>query len=200
MNINNLPYIEEISESLPCIYALVDPIDKEIRYIGKSTLVQFRYYQHLNAAPGESNPLYKWMNQLIVKNLRPRLFVLEVCTEVDASDKEKEWIKKVNDTGARLLNFGERRFYNYSPRFLNKIAHVFNGELITKTQIACTKPLTLWCANCKTRFSIPGLRLIKGHWCPDCTKTEAESTGKSLADIRAAKAAAINHILSEMRT
>lgn len=200
MNINNLKYLEEVDAILPCVYALVDPIDEEVRYIGKSLFVQSRYYQHIKASTRELTPLYQWIKRLTEQNLYPRLFILEKCGEEELPEKEKEWIKKVNENGARLFNFGGKRFYNYNPYFLNRIANTYGGKLITNKQVACNEPQKWWCGDCQKPFLISGERLVKGQWCSDCTQNEVESTGKNATEIQASRVMGINHILNEMLT
>ena len=66
--------------SMAYIYALVDPITFEIRYIGKTNNQYQRYHQHLS----ENNKTYKchWVQSLLARGLLP---ILQILEEVDDS-------------------------------------------------------------------------------------------------------------------
>lgn len=92
------------------IYGLFDPDTDEIKYVGatKKTLHR-RMQKHLSDANNISirkcNRL-QWIESLLNKGKKPVGKVLEIYS--DELDKfyelEKQWIKKVRETGAELLN------------------------------------------------------------------------------------------------
>ena len=60
------------------IYALIDPRNQDIRYVGKSAehLVYKRYYQHYGCY-GLNHHKNAWIKGLRKAGLRPSLFILE---------------------------------------------------------------------------------------------------------------------------
>lgn len=85
------------------IYALADPITKEIRYIGKSIRVKGRYKDHLN----DNSRTHKvnWIKSLLKKELKPLLIILEELQDMDDwQQKECFWIKVAKDKKWNLVN------------------------------------------------------------------------------------------------
>lgn len=66
----------------------------------------------------------------------PRLFILEECTENRLEELEKCWIRKLNNEGASLLNFGGLRHYVYTPEKLAEIGKILGGEYLLKNDNA----------------------------------------------------------------
>jgi excisionase family DNA binding protein len=89
------------------IYALIDPRDKAIRYIGFSFDAQNRLYRHLR---GKDNPYKRhWLESLREIGLVPILQVLETIDAgpdaySTACEREQFWIDKMGRSGAPLLN------------------------------------------------------------------------------------------------
>ncbi len=86
------------------IYALVDPRDQSIRYIGMSYNADHRYRQHINC---NGNNLRKnaWIQELETQNLRPVLFLLEVVQgKLQTLEREQHWIEYYGHNND-LLNF-----------------------------------------------------------------------------------------------
>jgi group I intron endonuclease len=75
------------------IYALIDPVTLEIRYIGKTNNLIVRLNKHLKES--KKNPkTHKqcWLNTLLLKNLKPLLKILEECINDEWQEREKYWI------------------------------------------------------------------------------------------------------------
>jgi hypothetical protein len=91
------------------IYALIDPRDNTIRYIGKSDDAQYRYYQHLHSLGGGRQQRY-WISELKKLGLSPIIQILETidATINDAHkvvlQREQYWIDKLVRAGAPLIN------------------------------------------------------------------------------------------------
>ena len=86
------------------VYALIDPRDNAIKYIGITNNLAVRFRQHLQ---GEySNPEKNdWIRELKVINLQPAINSLEtVDSEEQARQQEKYWIQFYLDAGQPLLN------------------------------------------------------------------------------------------------
>lgn len=86
------------------IYALLDPRDRQIRYVGKTKrTVEKRLYFHLKTRRKTKNR--SWLDSLVALDLKPETVVLEI---VDGSqcwqDRERFWIKRYRDLGCNLNN------------------------------------------------------------------------------------------------
>ena len=86
------------------IYALVDPRDSEICYVGVSNDPNKRLWQHVQEAKrGNGREKGKWIRELLALKLQPRVRFLEYA-EKDAFTKEREWICKIDNESPRLTN------------------------------------------------------------------------------------------------
>jgi hypothetical protein len=87
------------------IYALVDPRNQEVRYIGQAVDVQKRYQQHVTQ-PGHRRQLSAlWLRRLTALCLRPRLRVLQrgVPDELGYTC-ECYWMEQYQALGHDVLN------------------------------------------------------------------------------------------------
>lgn len=77
------------------IYCLKHPETNEIRYIGKTTNLKRRLYQHIYFSDKKYSKTRssKWINSLIKKDLKPIIEIIEICNENNWEEKEKYWIK-----------------------------------------------------------------------------------------------------------
>ena len=88
------------------IYALVDPRDDEVRYIGRSSNGLRRPQAHLvpSARRTKSHKIH-WINSLAEDGLLPRIEVLENFEEEkELNDAERFWIAQGKGLGWRLTN------------------------------------------------------------------------------------------------
>jgi hypothetical protein len=81
------------------VYALIDPIIKEIRYIGQSKDPSNRYQQHLK---NPSSLLKPWFDKLKSKGKEPILSILESGEKHNILELEKKHINENKNN--RLLN------------------------------------------------------------------------------------------------
>lgn len=96
------------------IYSLVDPLNGETRYVGRSSSGLNRPFAHWkNRNMRERrDPVHNWTRSLLVKGLVPEIIVLQyVEGHHDVNDElnrlEVEWIAKFRKDGARLLNLSD---------------------------------------------------------------------------------------------
>jgi group I intron endonuclease len=85
------------------IYALCDPRDGQVRYIGKADDIDRRYKAHLH----EQNGTHKrrWIRLLLDVGLAPEIVIIEeVADGVSWKERERYWIAKYRADGARLVN------------------------------------------------------------------------------------------------
>ena len=92
------------------IYALVDPVEKRIRYIGKSDNPSGRLNAHVYEAMEIDSfipnapiwPRCVWIYRLIKNGLRPEIVILEKCKEDNWRETEDWWIGIFENEG--ILN------------------------------------------------------------------------------------------------
>lgn len=85
------------------IYALIDPRDGSIRYIGKARNSKARFASHLRDAHTLNRPVHKWIRGLFDLKLLPRLSLIERCDESAWEDRERFHIARARALGD-LLN------------------------------------------------------------------------------------------------
>ncbi|TAK97633.1 MAG: hypothetical protein EPO08_21015 [Rhodospirillaceae bacterium] len=90
------------------IYGLIDPRNGELRYVGKSTSGLKRPRQHIFPsmikAAGDTYKT-RWLRQLLAKNLKPDIEVLENCdSPEDLNEAERHHIAYWKFLGCRLTN------------------------------------------------------------------------------------------------
>jgi len=86
------------------VYGLIDPISKELRYVGKTNNLKVRYRDHINKLY-ERNYKSNWIKSLISKNNKPEMVVLE--THEDESEcfaAEIRLIEYFKSIGSNLTN------------------------------------------------------------------------------------------------
>lgn len=111
------------------IYGLVDPVSKQIRYIGKSIRPKGRYTDHLN----DKSKTHKtnWIQSLLKKGLKPELVILEQLNDDENwQEYEKQWIKKGKENGWNLVNStdGGDGVVNLSEESKQKIISTWKGR------------------------------------------------------------------------
>ncbi len=75
------------------IYALLDPTDGSVRYIGKTVSPKRRIHTHISESIKFNHHRARWIRSLVSKNLKPILKVLKICPLSDFAKYEKEYIK-----------------------------------------------------------------------------------------------------------
>lgn len=91
-----------------CIYALVDPRNRRIRYIGKTGDPVIRLRDHIRSVrdnwPSKNPHKERWIRQLLCAKMIPTLVVLAEVDETDADAAEREFITFGYDVGWPLTN------------------------------------------------------------------------------------------------
>lgn len=85
------------------IYALCDPRDNRVRYIGKTNNLRRRYGQHLIEKTNTHRT--HWIQSLIEIGLAPHLIVIEeIAPEQDWEERERLWIARYRAMSNDLTN------------------------------------------------------------------------------------------------
>lgn len=86
------------------IYALVDPRNQEVRYVGQTKQPKGRFQQHKRNMD-ENAAKYEWLSELGTLELKPLFVTLEDNVRWDDRFKrEKHWIQYYHALGHRLTN------------------------------------------------------------------------------------------------
>ena len=94
-----------------CIYALVDPMDSRVRYVGQAKSFLRRTRWHLLASQPHRRLDRKctslkdaWLDALVDRGLEPFAILLEECAASEALDRELVWIERFRASSALLNN------------------------------------------------------------------------------------------------
>lgn len=90
------------------IYALTDPRDDAVRYVGWTLRPKKRLIEHVYQARHKTNNRYigNWLRQLLALGLRPGMRILETGMG-DWQEAEQRWIAHYRAAGARLTNLSD---------------------------------------------------------------------------------------------
>lgn len=80
------------------IYALVDPRDGLIRYVGSSKNPNTRLKEHVREIDGDSN-LKVWLRDLAEQKLMPLMVILDTQVSGESESCEMEWIQHFDRFG-----------------------------------------------------------------------------------------------------
>ncbi len=86
------------------VYALTDPRDDQVRYVGWTGNLKLRLYQHIYYSATEKTYKAHWISQLTGLGLTPGYIVLESGTGEGYKEAEIKWINHYKDSGCRLTN------------------------------------------------------------------------------------------------
>ena len=86
------------------IYALQDPITKEVRYIGKTKNPKMRFYNHMNKRHNEKTHKRNWIESLKSKKLKPIMIIIDEVNNDSWKFWEKYWINQFIVWGFNLVN------------------------------------------------------------------------------------------------
>jgi hypothetical protein len=86
------------------IYALSDPRDGVIRYVGKASKLRRRLAQHCRTPADRNSHRANWLRALRRDGERPQLIILERCWEGEWPERERCWIANLKAEGTLLVN------------------------------------------------------------------------------------------------
>lgn len=87
------------------IYALIDPRDHSMRYIGKANDAMKRLQTHMRDCVRRDTPVYRWIRKLVGLGQSPEILVLSECEGWQA--EERRLIARARERGYRLLNVAD---------------------------------------------------------------------------------------------
>lgn len=114
------------------IYALLDPRDKSIRYVGKtSRTLRLRLQCHISDARTGNNHRCKWLRKLSRLSLKPEIILLEETTADHWQSVERFWIAHFKQAGARLTNStdGGEEQKGASPELRSRLSVALRGRV-----------------------------------------------------------------------
>jgi hypothetical protein len=85
------------------VYALIDPVDEKVGYVGVTCHLRTRYLEHLRIADRGAYlhfPRRQWIEALKRQNLPPLLKILERTTKDDRLARERCWVLNTLRDGA----------------------------------------------------------------------------------------------------
>ncbi len=99
------------------VYALFDPIDFGVRYVGRTTgTVRERICNHMSEVrmfhPDHDNAKRRWLRELLVMGIKPSWGVLEECDAFDLVEREEHWTNELRPSCSDLT----RRRFNGGPK------------------------------------------------------------------------------------
>lgn len=86
------------------IYALVDPRDSVIYYVGQTINLKHRLNDHIYRSRSSFSKCDEWIVGLKKCGLKPIMIILETVTFDTVDDKEISWIRKLAFLRAPLTN------------------------------------------------------------------------------------------------
>lgn len=131
------------------IYALANPLTREVRYVGLTRDIKARIRRYRNRA--HTAHLAHWLKSL---QSDPLLTVLEVIEDGTADKAERRWIAYFRASGARLLNFtdGGEGAFSLTPETIAKMKDArrrnpLRGPMSDKHKAAIKAALKGRCLN-----------------------------------------------------
>lgn len=89
------------------IYALSDPRNNQIRYIGKANNPENRYINHINPSRDKNTHKRNWINNVRKSGLRPELLIIDEVPKIEWQYWEKFYISLFKTWGFSLVNYTE---------------------------------------------------------------------------------------------
>jgi len=87
------------------IYALIDPSNEQVRYIGKANNPIDRYTNHFNSARDKNTHKRNWINSVRKNGNRPELLILDEVPKSEWQYWEKFYISLFKTLGFNLVNY-----------------------------------------------------------------------------------------------
>lgn len=120
-------FIERYNDPPSGVYALVDPRDGRVMYVGRSVDIPKRFKQHVNCRWDRNRKKAAWIAELKKLGLSPDLEIIAKCNPMEAGEIEVRMIAIYRRMGQCELNLdGGTRFI--APSKPKKPEPEFNWE------------------------------------------------------------------------
>lgn len=106
------------------IYALIDPTDGSVGYVGKSKDIAQRYAQHIDGIGNDRKSA--WIAELASQGMNPQLKLIERCRIELLDSREDYWLSFYLDSGEAI--------YNESKKI--KCGAKYTGNKMNKLQLS----------------------------------------------------------------
>ena len=90
------------------IYALIDPRDETVKYIGKSKRPKARLREHIRRTYDSNSKKCAWIRKLLKVGLKPYIKILLETNEKEYAYWEEFYIKEHINKGCKLTNYDEK--------------------------------------------------------------------------------------------
>lgn len=116
------------------IYKLIDPITKEIRYIGQTDNLKRRFNDHLSSSTNINSASYNthkscWIRKLINNGYEPIMEIVDSCETLEQSNLlEKMYIEDFVEQGYRLTNSYITDVTEFSLQTREKMSNAKKGK------------------------------------------------------------------------
>lgn len=94
---------KQTEPKIACIYAMVDPRDERIHYIGQTANYEQRKKSHVDMF-SSTDAFATWRLDLKAHKLKPRFMILEICGEHKLNEQESYWAWFGINSGWPLTN------------------------------------------------------------------------------------------------
>lgn len=133
-----LKLLDDIQSKNNVIYALLDPNEGKIRYIGQAINLKKRMIDHYKPSHLKHNT-YKnnWLKSLLIKNQKADVIILQECeTREELNQAEIMWINHYRKLGFSLTNDDDggagRKNYKCSDETKRKISEIKTGRKVSE--------------------------------------------------------------------
>jgi hypothetical protein len=124
--------------ALAYIYALHDPRDWSMRYVGKTKNPERRLRDHMTRR-SHSRSLQRFINELRALGIKPRLTILCECSAEQSAAWERFWISTVRAVEEKLVNIKFRAWNKgrtLSAEYRKKLSDAHKGVKLSPEHIA----------------------------------------------------------------
>lgn len=100
------------------IYALINPLNKNVFYVGATKNPRIRLRQHIIESRTINTPKCNQILSILDEGCRPLLFVLTACAALDVSETEEYYINYFKSMGFAL---SQNKKSTYSQTYLTRV-------------------------------------------------------------------------------
>lgn len=114
------------------IYALIDPRDQRVRYVGKANDVVARLGSHLRDCRRRNSPVHSWLISLTSLGLFPQIQILCSVPYSEWCVAERDWIFIYRSIYSDLLNLAD----GGDEPLCSQNQRVLNGRIAARSRVS----------------------------------------------------------------